>query len=34
MGVALKLLGKRVVVISSQDAKALFKVIPVEKKEE
>ncbi len=34
MGVALKLLGKRVVVISSQDAKGLFKVIPVEKKEE
>ncbi len=34
MGVALKLLGKRVVVISSEDAKKLFKVIPVEKKEE
>ena len=33
-GVALKLLGKRVVVVSSQEAEKLFRTIPVEKKEE
>jgi len=34
MGVALKLLGKRVVVVSSQDAKSLFEAVPVAKEEE